>query len=420
VGGVSLQESLAAQRAAEVRRAARALLRRPLLHAQGPTADDFKLVRTHAAELRTWFERNTGWQLYTDAEVARLRRTPGSDGDATHPARDPKTGLEFSRRRYVLLCLALAVLERSEAQIALGRLADQVVLAAADPELAAAAVRFSLEDREQRSDLVAVVRLLLDVGVLARVAGDEDAFLKESGDVLYDVERRVLAGLLAARRGPSTIAAADFRGRLAALNDEALPDSDELRNRALRHRLTRRLLDDPVVYYDELTEAERAYLATQRGPMTQRISSLTGLVPEARAEGLAMVDPDDDLTDLRMPESGTDGHVTLLVAEYLAAQQRAVPVFQLTAHVRGIAGEYAGFWRRAALEPGAETSLVALALERLAALGLVTLAEVEGRAAVLPKPALARYAVGEATLLEPGETAAPRRTAKATRKRTAR
>ena len=33
-----------------------------------------------------------------------------------------------------------------------------------------------------------------------------------------------------------------------------------------------------------------------------------------------MVDPDDELTDVRMPEQGTDGHVTLLVAEYLAGR----------------------------------------------------------------------------------------------------
>ena len=32
-----------------------------------------------------------------------------------------------------------------------------------------------------------------------------------------------------------------------------------------------------------------------------------------------MVDPEDELTDVRMPEQRTDGHVTLLVAEYLPA-----------------------------------------------------------------------------------------------------
>lgn len=401
-----LGDALAVQRAEEFRRAARALLRRPLLRARGSHADDFRLVRQHAAELRAWFERNTGWALQVDSEVARLRRITGVDTDPTHPARDRRTGLPFTRRRYVLVCLCLAVLERAEHQIALGRLAEQVVLAAADPELGAAGVDFTLADREQRTDLVAVVRLLLEWGVLARVAGDEDAFLKSTGDALYDVDRRVTAALLVSRRGPSTVSAGGFEERLAELNAEVLPDSDELRNRALRHTLTRRLLDDPVLYLDGLSEAESAYLTSQRGALTRRISELSGLVPEVRAEGVAMVDPDDDLTDLRMPEQGTDGHVALLIAEYLAGKGGTVAVTELHRQVAGWALEHAGFWRRSATVPGAETGLVAQAVDRLVALGLLErAADADGNAAVRPRPALDRYRVGSAILLEPGRSA---------------
>jgi uncharacterized protein (TIGR02678 family) len=401
-----LGDALALQRAAEVRRAGRALLRRPLLRAAGPSADDFRLVRRHTAELRTWFERNTGWALLVDSEVARLRRIPGRAGDPTHPARDQRTGLPFSRRRYVLLCLCLAVLERAEQQIALGRLAEQTVLAAADPQLEAAGVEFTLEGREQRTDLVAVVRLLLSWGVLVKVVGDEEAFLKAAGDALYDVDRRVLAGLLVSRRGPSMVRAETFDERLAELNAEALPDSDELRNRALRHSLTRRLLDDPVLYADELTEPESAYLASQRGAVTRRITELTGLLPEVRAEGVAMVDPDDDLTDLRMPEQGTNGHVALLVAEYLAGKGGTVPLSELHRQVAGWALDHAGFWRRSATVPGAEAELTEQAVERLAALGLLERRPAaDGAPAVRPRPALDRYRVGEAVLLEPGQSA---------------
>ena len=96
----------------------------------------------------------------------------------------------------MLLCLALSVLERADAQITLGRLAEGVLVAAGEPELADAGVVFTLSRRDERSDLVAVVRLLLGLGVLERVAGDEDAYLSDTGDVLYDVRRRVLAALL--------------------------------------------------------------------------------------------------------------------------------------------------------------------------------------------------------------------------------
>ncbi|MEU9098014.1 TIGR02678 family protein [Streptomyces sp. NPDC048361] len=402
-----LGEVLDGQHAAELRKAARALLKQPLLLASGAQADEFRLVRRHASELREWFDRNTGWSLQVDADTARLGKTPARLADATHPAREAtRSAAPFTRRRYVLLCLALAALERGEAQIALGRLADQVVLDAADPRLAAAGIHFTLDRREERLDLAAVVRLLLGLGVLRRVAGDEDAYVSGAGDVLYDVERRVLAGLLATRRGPSTVRAELMEDRLAELTAETALDSDELRFRAMRRALTRRLLDDPVLYYDELTDAELAYLTRQRGFLTARITELTGLVAEVRAEGIAMVDPDDDLTDIRMPESGTHGHVTLLLAEHLAAAGGSVTTAALERRVADLASEHGGFWSKSAREPGAERELVEQAVARLFALGLVSCTPDGVRA----RPALARYAVGPAVVIEPvtaGPTVVP-------------
>ncbi|WP_116214231.1 TIGR02678 family protein [Streptomyces olivoreticuli] len=394
-----LAEVLDGQHSADLRKAARALLKEPLLLAHGPHADDFRLVRRHASELREWFDRNTGWSLQADAESARLRKIPGTLTDPTHPAREAsRAGAPFTRRRYVLLCLALAALERGESQIALGRLADQVVLDAADPHLTAAGIHFTLDRRDERLDLAAVVRLLLKFGVLRRVAGDEEAYVNGAGDVLYDVERRVLAGLLATRRGPSTVRAAGFDERLAELVAETALDSDDLRFRAMRRSLTRRLLDDPVLYYDELTDAELAYLTRQRGFLTARITELTGLVAEVRAEGIAMVDPDDDLTDVRMPEQGTHGHITLLLAEHLAAADGPVTTDDLQQKVRELAAEHGGFWAKSAREPGAEGELVEQALAKLSALRLIARRDDK----IAPRPALARYAVGETVVLEPG------------------
>ncbi|WP_282689639.1 MULTISPECIES: TIGR02678 family protein [unclassified Streptomyces] len=400
----SLPDVLDGQHAADLRKAARALLKHPLLLARGRHADEFRLVRRHASELREWFDRNTGWSLQADAETARLRKIPGVLSDPTHPAREASRGAApFTRRRYVLFCLALAALERGEAQIALGRLADQIVLDAADPRLAAAGVEFALERRDERLDLAAVVRLLLDLGVLRRVAGEEEAYVSGVGDVLYDVERRVLAGLLATRRGPSTVRADNLEDRLAELVAETALDSDELRFRAMRRSLTRRLLDDPVLYYDDLTDAELGYLTRQRGFLTARITELTGLVAEVRAEGIAMVDPDDDLTDLRMPEQGTHGHITLLLAEYLACADEPVTLGALALRVRELAVEHGGFWSKSAREPGMETELVEQAVARLTALGLVS----RTPHTVVARPALARYAVGEAVIREPGSASVP-------------
>jgi uncharacterized protein (TIGR02678 family) len=379
----------------DLRRATRALLRRPLLLAR-EDPETFRIVRQQAGPLRDWFESNTGWRLHVDAEVARLFKRAGAPPEGTHPAREPRTGLAFGRRRYVLVCLALSVLERADQQITLGRLAEGIIVAASDERLVAAGVSFELSGRSERGDLVAVVRILLALGVLARVAGDEDAFMRDAGDVLYDVERRVMAVLISAARGPSTIAADSFSERLAALVAEAEPASEELRNRAIRHRLMRSLLDEPVLYYDELTESELTYLTAQRTPLTRRAGELTDLVAEIRAEGIAMVDRRDELTDVRMPEIGTDGHVALLVCEELAARDGEVSLTQLHALVRRLAEAHRSYWRRSTREPGAEVGLVEHALERLVALRLVR----RDGDRVHPLPALGRFGLDTPTLQE--------------------
>jgi uncharacterized protein (TIGR02678 family) len=390
----------------DLARATCALLRGPLLR-HGADPDAFRLVRRHATELRGWFDQNTGWRLHVDTEVARLFKLADPESGpthSTHPAREPRSRLAFGRRRYVLLCLALSVLERADAQITLGRLAEGIIVAAGDGRLAAAGVTFELSGREERGDLVAVVRVLLELGALARVAGDEEAFVREAGDVLYDVERRVLAVLISAPRGPSTIDADDFDARLRQLTAEPEPVSDDLRTRAIRHRITRRLLDEPVVYYDELSEAELAYLTSQRSALTRRISERADLAAEIRAEGIAMVDPRDELTDVRMPEVGTDGHVALLITDYLAARAdddgSGCPIDELHALVRRLASEHRAYWRRSTRDPGAEVGLVDHALERLAALRLIR----RVGDAIHPLPALARFGLAAPTLPTETET----------------
>jgi uncharacterized protein (TIGR02678 family) len=382
-----------AEEQAQRRSALRALLARPLLIAD-TDGEALVLVRRYLPELREWLGRETGWRLVADPGTARLFKTATVLSDASHPARGHNKEA-FGRRRYVTLCLALSALARADAQTTLGSLADDVLTAAAEPELAAAGFTMTLDSRADRADLVAVVRLLLGWGVLSRVAGDEDAYLSAGSDVLYDVRRPVLGVLLSGSRGPSTVTAGTLGDRLAELTAEPVAESDDLRNQALRRRLTRRLLEDPVVYYDELGEDELAYLLSQRHAIARRISEATGLIPEMRAEGIAMVDPEDELTDVRMPEQRTDGHVTLLVAEYLARREQAT-LSELRAFVRQAAADHATYWRKGVTEPGAETGLLATALEKLSALRL---AETDGDV-VRSRPAIARFALGEPVIRE--------------------
>lgn len=381
----------------EFRRALRGLLMRPLM---APSHADFPAVRRQAERLREWFARETGWPLHVDREGARLFKRPAD-------LSDPTRGLpDYDRRRYVLLCLACAVLERADPQITLRLIGERIVQQAADPALEELGFGFSLRSAAERRELVAVCRTLLEQGVLERVAGEEDNFVHDSdrqqSDALYDVHRRLLAGLLAAVRGPSTWRAeeipADTDTRLHALVAGFAVDSEQGRRDAMRHHLARRLLDDPVLYADTLDEEARAYFINQRGVLAGRLCEAAGLVAEQRAEGLALADESGQLTDMAMPAEGTEAHVTLLAAEHLAQRlrQARVPVrveeSEIALFLRDAAGRYGRYWRKSARAPGAERELAGIAVERLYRLGLLT----REPGGVRPLPAVARFSLGQA------------------------
>lgn len=386
----------------EFRDAVRALLMRPLLASHH---DDFGVVHRHAERLRDWFLRETGWMLEVDRDGARLFKRPA---DVTRPTR----GFEgYDRRRYVLLCLACAVLERADPQITLKVLGDRLLVLAAEVAIEAPAFSFTLTTRPERSELVSVCRTLLALGVLVRVAGEEEAFVQSGGDLadaLYDIRRGALAGMLAVVRGPSTWpvdeAPATLEERLAALVTEVVADSEEGRRTAQRHHLARRLLDDPVVYAAGLPAELRAYFVNQRGVMAARLCEATGLTAEIRAEGIALVDESGELSDVAMPAEGTEAHATLLVADFLARTLRrrraagaaadGVRIDDVVAFLRDAKREYGNYWRRSARVAGAETELAEIAVARLDRLDLVARGD-DGTVTALP--ALARFDLGAPT-----------------------
>lgn len=380
----------------EFRRGLRALLMCPLMAADH---DDFAAVRRQSERLREWFARETGWPLHVDREGARLFKRPADLTDSTR-------GLAgYDRRRYVLLCLACAVLERADPQITLKLLGDRIMQQAADPALASSGFAFTLRTASERRELVTVCRTLLEHGVLERVAGEENNFVHESrwqhSDALYDVHRRLLAGMLAAVRGPSTWRAeeapADTGSRLRSLVTEHQVDSEQGHRDTLRHHLARRLLDDPVVYTMSLEADAQAYFINQRGTMAARLCEATGLVAEQRAEGLALIDENGRLTDVAMPAEGTEAHATLLVAEFLAQRLRdagkptRITERDLADFLRDAIERYGRYWRKSARAPGAERELAGLTLDRLYRLGLIA----READSVRPLPAIARFSLGQ-------------------------
>lgn len=108
-----------------------------------------------------------------------------------------------------------------------------------------------------------------------------------------------------------------------------------------------------------------------------------------------------------MPAEGTDAHVTLLVAEYLAADCRpqqtnaagarrpsAKHEHDIVDFLRDAKNRYGRYWRKSAREPGAERELAKIAIARLEKLRLIT----RGADTIQPLPALARFALGEAEI----------------------
>jgi uncharacterized protein (TIGR02678 family) len=388
---------------AERRRALRALLRNPLLPAAGDTASQYILVRNHSAWLKHWLASFPGWTLHIDSEAARLRKTPPDLVDETRPAVDATSGTAFSRRRYALLCLALAVLEKSERQTTLGKIAETIMdLVGGDRTLQAAGLIFDISSHDQRRDLVHAVRFLLKNGLLRRVHGDEQEFLNQTGssDALYEINRSILAVMLNVARSPSALEASaqaaptgslEARGKWISEDPPAI--TEEARSRQIRSRLLRTLLDDPVLYFHDLNAEELSYFERQRGYLLRQVREATGLVPEIRREGIALLDDAGDLTDIKLPEEGTDGQLAQLLAEWLAEHLKnrpgiAVPFKAVQQHVSSLIRIHGSRWRKAVRERGAEVGMSEDALRRLQALRLVQITA-EG---VVPLPVNGRYA----------------------------
>lgn len=395
---------------AERRRALRALLRNPLLLAAGDTASQYTLVRNHSAWLKHWLAAFPGWSLHVDSEAARLRKTPGDFADETRPAIDATSGTPFSRRRYALLCLALAALEKSDRQTTLGKIAETIMdLVAGDRSLQAAGLIFDISSHDQRRDLVHAVRFLLKNGLLRRLHGDEQEFLNQTGtsDALYEINRSILAVMLSVSRSPSALEASvhaansdsvrnpshslDERGKWISEDAPAL--TEDGRNRQIRSQLLRCLLDDPVLYYEDLTREQLSYFERQRGFLLRQVRETTGLVAEIRREGVALLDDAGDLTDIKLPEEGTDGQITQLLAEWLAEYLKnkpwaAVPFKAVQQFVSNLIRVHGSKWRKAVRDRGAEVGLSEDALRRLQGLRLVVITA-EG---VVPLPAIGRYA----------------------------
>lgn len=279
---------------AERRIAARLLLAHPLVTAAGPHGDGFPLIRRHRDWLTERFAALLGYRLVVGPWHARLRKAGLGPGGGRRLER-PDTGAPFTPAGYAQLALALAVLVDAPEQLPLGRL-TAAVRAAAAPTVAPAA---------SDADLAAALRVLADWQVLSGPAPDTT-----DPAAVLTVDRELARAVPA---GPPALAA----------------DAEDLIRRAAEGTpevVVRRLLaENPVVLAEDLSAEQRAWLPAHRLGAAHALAEFLGLEPELRAEGVALLDPAGELTDLPLTGTGTLTRAALLLAERLVEELRPLP-----------------------------------------------------------------------------------------------
>jgi uncharacterized protein (TIGR02678 family) len=398
----------------EVAHGIRRLLSTPLITERGQP-EAFDLVRRRREPIRKWFDYYCGWTLTVEPRLgyARLVKVR-TVTDPTRPARRLRSGrAPFDRRRYALLCVVAAEL-LSVPVTTIGLLADRVGRATSADDVVPA---FDTAARGERMAFVDVLRLLESYGVVEVVDGTTEAYVDSAeAKVLYRIDATLLLRLLAAPVGASQLGvpiddvALRFDELLAAVSrerryglasgahDETATRSDVQRNLWLRHSVFRRLVDDPVLYFDDLSADERAYLASPSGrQLLRRAADQAGFVLEERAEGVLFVDVDGIATDSRFPDDTGNAKVAaLLLLESLSTPST---VEQIEIEAAALLDRFPR-WAKSYRDDDGPRQLAADALGVLTAFGLV---QQEG-GLVRPLPAAARYAVRNARTTESGET----------------
>lgn len=289
---------------AEIRTAARCLLRTPLLHADAHP-DELALVRRYRSELTQLFSKDLGYRLVVEPGLARLFKP----GLGTHPGRGlrRRTGADFDPRRYAFVALALAALTRARRQLMVDELVSGIRSAAVD-----AGIDIDLDAIAQRRALHSALIALIDIGVVSERDGDLEHWAEQRTQSLLDVHRDRLAVLVAAPL--SGCAQPRDVTRVAAI-----PSSVGGARVAIR----RQLVEQPVMSVADLTEEQHEWWKRNRHRERDWFRSCLGLELELRAEGAVAVDPKGELTDREFPAGGSARHFALLLLDALVNELRA-------------------------------------------------------------------------------------------------
>jgi uncharacterized protein (TIGR02678 family) len=288
--------------AAERRTAARLLLREPLVTPE-THPDEFPLIRRHADELARQFGQLLAYRLVVEPGFARLLKA-GLGRDSGRWL-ERSSGAPFTPRTYAYLALALSVLVTAPEQLLLSEIVTRTRAAAAE-----AGIDLGEPNRiVERRALVAALKQLMAWHVLSEDEGSVESYSGDgTAEALLTVDREIARRLVSGPIGRASSAGELIE--LAAAAEHAGP----------RHAVRRRLVETPVVYVDELTDEERDWLRRNQRREQRIFEEFLGLDAEIRAEGVALLDPATELSDLDFPGTGTVPWAALLVLERLVAE----------------------------------------------------------------------------------------------------
>jgi uncharacterized protein (TIGR02678 family) len=396
---MTLASQIERDRDAKIATAIRSLLASPFLTAANDQVA-FDIVRQHRGQLVQWFEANCGWRLEVEPRLGYARLTKTSDRPPDRPARRRRsTRAPFDRRRYSLLCLIAAELMPSPATT-IGILADRITQASAtDPDIPT----FDSSRHDDRRAYVDALKLLEAWEVVTATDGSADSFLDHpTAKVLYRVDSTRLARLLGAPNPPSrledrSLSALAREPRYGAGSEERSDAAESQRNLWLRHSITRRIVDDPVLYYDDLTEAQLGYLHSPTGRrLIREAVAAAGMILEERAEGMLAVDPEGRATDDKFPAEGSVvKQAALLLLDGMQAAGPAGMARDAVADFFGRRLNAMPGWASTFQSAGGAARLAEEVTEMLSGFGLVA---VEGNV-VRCLPAAARYWVAPGQLV---------------------
>lgn len=358
---------------------ARYLLQHPLL-CQEHDPEQFRLIRRHEQALDRWFTQRLGYRLHMTADTARLYKSTSVAfrRPLMTASQRPRP---LSTREYTLLCLTLAAVAAGPRVISLRDLIDRIRTAAAD-----AGIELREEASERRA-LVTALQWLIVNGIakelherVERFASDEEA------DAVLEVV-------------PDRVALLPLRGLASVDAADDLVDRPE-RTTVNRQWMRSRLVEDGVLYRDDLFPSEWAEFRRRLGEEASLLGEMFGLRLEVRAEGVAAIDPEGTLTDQPMPTVGTVGHAGLLLLDRLCrSSEGAAEHVVRYEDVVAVLGELAaqnGHWSKLADEPHK------LARPVLALLADHRLVELEGDV-VRVRPMAHRFTVAESLRDDPGD-----------------